>query len=53
MQNGRRDKEIPGQTETEKICAHQASPARNIKEDTVNRERPQESHRPERNRDNL
>lgn len=31
VQNVQRDKDFPGPKETERICIHQASPARNIK----------------------
>ena len=41
IQNGRSDKKLPGQAEIERICDHQVSPVRNIKEDTVSKERAQ------------
>ena len=35
IQNGRRDKELPRQAGTERICDLQTSSARNFKEDSV------------------
>ena len=38
-------KSFPVWEETERICDHQASPARNITGNSVSEERPQESYR--------
>ena len=48
IQNRRRAKELPEQTETERICDHQASPPRNIKEDVLSKE--SKNNKPGRNR---
>ena len=37
-----RDKDLPRLAETERICDHQADPARNIKEGSIKKEGPQE-----------
>lgn len=39
IQNRRRDKELPGQAETERICDHQTGSAGNIKEGPVKERR--------------
>ena len=42
IQNGWRDKDLPGLIATERIRDHQASPARNMKGDSMKEERHKE-----------
>ena len=39
FKNRRRDKKLPGQTETKRICDHQTSPMRNIERGPLSKQR--------------